>query len=109
MEEDSLRLPDICPGHPQLIAEITASRAAMDQSIALIQQDQKQNNRMTEEILKIVKGRDGNIGLTTQAELNMQAIANQDKSLKVIWYWITSISGSIVVLAGFAIRGLISP
>jgi len=98
--EDNLRLPDICPGHSQLTADMAASQAKLDKDIALIQQDQKQNNKMTEEILRIVKGGNGNSGLVTQSELNKTAISR-------VWYWITGISGAIIVMAGFAIRGII--
>ena len=82
-------------GYTQLRAGVTQ----LNQDVALIQQDLVVNNKMTEKILTAIEG-NGGLGLKTQAELNKTAINR-------IWYWITSISGAIIIMAGFAIRGML--
>ena len=68
-------------------------------TIALIKQGLEHNTALTEKILLAVEG-NGGPGLKTQAELNKTSITR-------VWYWITGISGAIIVMAGFAIRGLL--
>ena len=87
--EDNLRIPDICPEHSQL-----------SQDIALIRQEMQQNNEMTAKILLAVEG-NGQVGLKTQAQLNKAAT-------KRAWIWIASMSGAIIVMAGFDIKGMLS-
>ena len=79
---------DTCPEHQQIVADI----AVIKDNLIEVKND-------TAEILKSIKG-NGGPGLLTQSALNKAAISR-------IWTWITCISGSIVVMAGFAIRGLI--
>ena len=75
--------PDTCPEHAQLA-----------QDIALIQQSQEVNNKMTEKILDAIEGKNG---LITRGELNKEAITRA-------WWWLSGVSLAILGLAGFALR-----
>lgn len=81
--------------YSQLRTDVTQ----LNQDVALIQQDLAVNNKMTEKILAAIEG-NGGPGLKTQSELNKVAINR-------IWYWITGISGAVITMAGFAIRGVL--
>ena len=74
---------ETCPEHAQLA-----------QDIALIQQNQEANNKMTEKILDAIEGKNG---LVTRSELNKS-------SLTRAWWWLSVISGGILGLAYFVIR-----
>ena len=79
---------DTCNEHQQIVADM----AVVKDNLIDVKKD-------TQEILASIKG-NGGPGLLTQAQLNKTAINR-------VWYWITAISGAIIVMAGFAIRGLL--
>jgi len=79
---------EVCGEHQQLVTDM-----------AVIKRDLKENTRITQEILASIKG-NGGPGLLTETELNKSSINR-------IWYWVSAISGFILVLSGFAVRTLL--
>ena len=79
---------DTCGEHQQIVADM----AVVKDNLIDVKKD-------TQEILASIKG-NGGPGLLTQVQLNKTAINR-------VWYWITGISGAIIVMAGFAMRGLL--
>jgi len=84
-------MPD--ENYDHLRADVTQ----LNQDVALIQQEMVTNSEMTREILDIVKGNGGRIGLVTQACLNKA-------SIKRAWWWLGGVSLSLLGIFGWVVK-----
>ena len=78
-------------------AQLRTDVTQLNQDVAIIQKEMKNNNEMTKEILDIVKGNGGRVGLVTQACLNKA-------SIKRAWWWLGGVSTAILGIFGWVIK-----